>query len=114
MSTIIKELGHVGRTVELFKIDCEGCEWKTFPGWFGDLKIRQINVELHPQGRPTGESLDTSANRFFKYLHQKGYVIHHKESNTYGCQGICIEYALVLLKPGIFQDASHCSDGKAL
>jgi len=108
MKTIAKELGHIGRTIEIFKIDCDGCEWSTYPGWFTeDLKIRQINVELHPQGRPQ-ESLDATASRFFKYLQDKGYVIHYKESNTHGCSGVCIEYGLVLLRPGLFQSGDAC------
>lgn len=50
--TIIKELNHVGRTIDVLKIDCEGCEWFTMPDLFNDiassgLKVNQIQIEMH-------------------------------------------------------------------
>ena len=27
---IVRDLGHVGRTINILKVDCEGCEWTTF------------------------------------------------------------------------------------
>jgi len=55
LATAVKHLGHEGRSIHLFKIDCEGCEfhrnsaresfWDTMAGV--DIDIRQILVELH-------------------------------------------------------------------
>lgn len=34
LKTLVNELGHNKRTVDIFKIDCEGCEWSTSPSLF--------------------------------------------------------------------------------
>ena len=48
VSTIVQELGHGGRVIDIFKIDCEGCEWQTAQHWFhSNVTLRQIQVELH-------------------------------------------------------------------
>ena len=49
---IAELLGHKGRTVDVFKIDCEGCEYDLFnDGFFESLKkqdvvLRQIQIEV--------------------------------------------------------------------
>jgi len=99
LSQIVKELGHVGRKIDLFKIDCEGCEWDTFKSWFGSgVDIRQILVELHWRAHPE------VAHEFFRFLFQQGYVIFNKEPNTLGCQGECIEYAFLKMAPSFSHD----------
>jgi len=94
VSAIVKELGHESRTIDIFKIDCEGCEWETYQSWFGEgVDIRQILVEIHGTGGGRG------AHEFFKFLFDRGYVVFHKEPNTLGCQGNCVEYAFIRLSP---------------
>jgi len=99
LAQIVKELGHVGRKIDLFKIDCEGCEWETFKSWFGTgVGIGQILVELHWRDNPD------VIHDFFHFLFQQGYVIFNKEPNTLGCQGECIEYAFLKMAPSFSHD----------
>jgi hypothetical protein len=78
--------------VDLFKIDCERCEWSVYPQFFA-VPFRQLQIELHDTG------VDFVANPFFAALAQHGYTIFHKEPNTLGCGGGCIEYSLLKLRP---------------
>lgn len=96
MESISKELQHENRTVDIFKIDCESCEWATTQGWFSTLPHRQIQVELH-EGTQNG-----NAERFMALLQKKGYVVFHKEPNTLGCKGNCIEYSFLHLNEQFF------------
>jgi hypothetical protein len=83
-------LGHSGQVIDIFKIDCEGCEWSTYKDWLTP-DIRQIQVELH--GVPPHK------NTFFLALKKAGYAVFSKEPNTLGCRGSCIEYAFLKLDP---------------
>eukprot|EP00438_Fugacium_kawagutii_P036326 Skav220738 [mRNA] locus=scaffold2753:317537:318337:- [translate_table: standard] len=89
---IVKNLQHSGRTIDIFKIDCEGCEWSTYSSWFhSSVDIRMLLVEVHPT------SPAKKINDFFQFLQSLGYVIYSKEPNTYGCYGQCQEFAFVKL-----------------
>jgi len=98
-----KKLGHRGRTINILKIDCEGCEWETYREWLdGGIDIRQIQVELHlnlleDRKRPT--NIGDKTHAFFKFFFSYGYVVFHKEANSIGCGGNCIEYAFLKLHP---------------
>lgn len=95
LPSIIKELGHTGREIDIFKIDCESCEWTTYTKWFDNKTIiRQIQIEVH---EGTEGEAPVPAQSFMLFLQSKGYVIFHKEANILGCQGKCIEYAFILL-----------------
>jgi hypothetical protein len=87
---IKKDLGHEGRTIDIFKIDCEGCEWKTYKDWADpEVDIRQLLVEVH--------DVPPEAQDFFTHLQNAGFVIFHKEPNIQFGGGKCIEYALLKL-----------------
>ena len=92
----MKELGHEDRTIDVFKIDCEGCEWKTYKDWVGKTNnIQQILVEVH----------DTSliANYMFHELHDAGFVIFSKEPNIQYGGGRCVEYSFLKLNTEYFK-----------
>lgn len=95
MGETVQILGHGGMIVDIFKIDCEGCEWKTFKDWFSvDLDIRQILVEVH--------TAPAVANKFFETLQQEGYVTFHKEPNII-MEGKLVEYAFLKLESSFFE-----------
>ena len=86
----IMQVGHTGRTIDIFKIDCEGCEYDTVRHWFGaGVDIRQVLVELHWKS-------EEKAKDFHSFMESMGYVIFHKEPNTLS-GGECIEYAYIKL-----------------
>jgi hypothetical protein len=83
-----KELGHEGRPIDIFKIDCEGCEWATYKDWL-ETDIRQILVEMH--------MVPQVAVNFFSDFQRAGYVTFHKEPNIEYGGGVCVEYAMLKL-----------------
>jgi len=99
LASLVKELGHVGQRIDLFKIDCEGCEWDTYEAWLGSgVNIGQILVEMHWQQNPE------TVHRMFDFLTKNGYVVFNKEPNTFGCGGECIEYSFLKLDPTFHQE----------
>mmetsp|Transcript_6899 Transcript_6899/g.9884 ORF Transcript_6899/g.9884 Transcript_6899/m.9884 type:complete len:311 (-) Transcript_6899:353-1285(-) len=92
----VTELGHVGKMIDIFKIDCEGCEWNSYKDWFDDsgIQLRQILVETH-QAPP-------EANPFFWHLHEQGYVMFHKEPNIMYGGGRCVEFSFLKLSQEFF------------
>ena len=90
--TVLRKLGHENRTIDILKIDCEGCEYTAMPPLLdaiasGKIKVNQILIELHLRTAklfPFFEALDRAKMRIF-----------HKERNQWGCNGItCVEYAI--------------------
>lgn len=105
----VKLLGHESRTIDIFKIDCEGCEFDTYSSWLdAPVKLRQILLEVHPNLssllRPSVKLPDTV--NMFNSLHEKGYVITHKEPNIMYSfpRGHCVEYNFLLLSPKFWED----------
>ena len=86
-------LGLTGRRIDIFKIDCEGCELYTHKDLLSQ-DIRQILVEVH--------GLNERTEPFFKDVHDAGYAIFHKEPNLYA-KGTCIEFAFLKLAMEFFQ-----------
>ena len=92
MDGILRMAGLENKTVDILKIDCEGCEFDVYSEFTKGF-IRQVLVEVHmrPQTTPV------QVNAMFEHMHTNGYVIFHKEPNTSGCGGDCIEYAFLKL-----------------
>lgn len=86
----VKELGHEGRTIDLFKIDCEGCEYSTYKDWIGH-DIRQILVEVHgvptPDGTPNrwfSEPMDVSV--YYGDYKKNGFALYHNHVHGLGLE----------------------------
>lgn len=96
----MKMLGHENLDViDVFKIDCEGCEWTSFEDWLApDMpRLNQILIELHKPPRST-------ATKFFDTLQAAGYVRFHKEANIQFFEGGAIEYAFLKLSKDFFPE----------
>ena len=91
---IVTQLGHKGREVDVFRLDCSGCEWNTYKEWLtSGVEIKQILVELH--GAPRNE--DT----LFEELESHGYVIFHNEPDV-RVAGIWQEFGFLRLSADFF------------
>ena len=110
---MVRDLGHVGRTIDILKVDCEGCEWTTFASWFdAPVTISQILVEVHSVGTVVskdGSSDDDRtkfppAKHFFQRLHDENFAIFHKEANIQwtAFENLCLEFSLVRL-PRVYE-----------
>ena len=108
LGDIANRLGHAHRHIDIFKIDCEGCEYLAFDTIWSDLKsskysIGQIQIELHGTDF---KKLKT----FFDAAEGAGFVIFHKERNHWGCNGYsCVEFSLIHMQQAeeIFRH-THC------
>ena len=89
----VKMLGHENlEAIDIFKIDCEGCEWTTYQDWVGEgiPRLQQIQVEVHGVPKQPKESV----LNFFDTLEAAGFLRFHKEPNIQWNPG-CLEYAMV-------------------
>lgn len=106
---IRRRLGHENRTIDLFKIDCEGCEWFTFRDWIG-ADMRQILVETHelPVAGPDPVRFGRTvlplmnASDFFDEFTKNGYVLFNKEANGGWGRGTCFEWSFLKLHREFF------------
>lgn len=96
LTDIVKKLKHEGRAVDIFKIDCEGCEWETFETWFNaEVYIREVLVEVH--GGTAQPKPDPIAKTFMQFMWNMSMLIYHKEPNVMFSQGegLCVEFAFI-------------------
>jgi Methyltransferase domain len=75
-SEIQERLGHEHRRLDIFKIDCEGCELKSYNDWLSpSVDIRQVLIETH--------SIPKAPSHFFNRFFDMGFVPFSKEANTH-------------------------------
>ena len=128
LADIVVALGHKGRTIDVLKVDCEGCEWSTYGSWFdADVRVDEMLVEIHAGTIDSnlneihqswlslivGEqlfgrgALDPSrepvAKRFLRRLYDENFYIFHKEPNIKYSRlhKMCVEFALIRFDGGI-------------
>lgn len=111
LPSIIKELKHTNRSLDILKIDIEGCEfgildnenmWKELDDL--GLIVNQLLVEVHFQGvnkttfkwisgpRYTGQQMD----QLLRVISNQGFAMFHKTVNSYSAaNSIPCEYAFV-------------------
>mmetsp|Transcript_53479 Transcript_53479/g.130654 ORF Transcript_53479/g.130654 Transcript_53479/m.130654 type:complete len:743 (+) Transcript_53479:213-2441(+) len=101
LSTIVKELGHADRVIDILKVDIEGYEYDAYPFFFDNgvhKWIRQILIEIHMHAKyhPTmrdisedqrwwtlfpAEGLVGAAQGLMDHFTRYGYAMFHKEVN---------------------------------
>ena len=95
LGQIVDKLGHSGRTIDILKIDCEGCEFAGFQLVWRDIiagkyKISQIQVEVHLYEHEADVPL------FFADAAKAGFELFHKQRNHWGCLGwTCVEFSFI-------------------
>jgi len=105
LESVVKKLKHTHRTIDILKIDCEGCEWEVMPDIFhslgkGLIKIDQIEIELHKflyndQWQVIKEFTQQDILKLFQSADNANMRVFHKERNGWGCLGhTCVEYSL--------------------
>lgn len=91
ISDTLKILGHSGKRISWFKIDCEGCEYTVIPHLLqtSEVQIDQFLMEVHGTDARGITSL-------FQEFWRAGFLLFHKERNQWGCLGYqCVEFSLM-------------------
>ena len=105
---IRKRLGHENCTIDLFKIDCEGCEWHTYKDWI-NADLRQILIETHEIPAQQYEKRTVfgilpaiSVSEVFETFYKNGFVLFSKEVNTMKANGFSSEWSWLKLNSHFF------------
>jgi len=89
---IMKKLGHEDRVIDIFKIDCEGCEWESSKDFVPMQNLRQILLETHGLLETVEETV-----AFYDRFAANNLVIFSKEANIES--NGCLEYSFLRLHP---------------
>lgn len=99
LPTIVQELGHEDRVINILKIDCEGCEFLVFEQfWKANIEIQQIVIETHFGVNKN----ETQTNLFMEEMHKHGFVMIFKEANSHGSNGRFAEITWLKFNETIF------------
>ena len=102
----LRRLGHEHRVIDIFKLDCEKCEWSSYKDWVGG-NMRQIIIEVHgvpsPVGRNDWHHAAQNVSDFFDALQRNGFAMYFKEPNVYS-RGNCVELGYIKLRPDFWVD----------
>lgn len=96
LGQMMANLSHVGRRIDILKVDCEGCEWEALPAVFremqaGRLQVGQLLIEVHSVPVWTRKQW-----AFFEDAAKAGLRLFSKERNGWGCYGWkCVEFSYV-------------------
>ena len=129
LADIVVALGHKGRTIDVLKIDCEGCEWSTYGSWFdADVRVDEMLVEIHAGTIDSnlneihqswlslivGEQFSAAARSTLRasrwrnvssdaFLYDENFYIFHKEPNIKYSRlhKMCVEFAFIRFDGGI-------------
>lgn len=121
LKTIIEEVGHTKRPIDILKIDIDGNEYLIFEEFFRhsqntsnntDSKqdgfqipyIRQILIEIHLPVE-LGDEIARRANGLFELFRSNNYAIFHKEANLH-VPNKATEYAFIRLNQAFFIPSS--------
>jgi len=79
---------HEGQRIDVFKIDCEGCEFTAVPAFVHNLCPEQFMVEVH-----SGNPSMLEKTRSMMAALNRTHGIFYKEPNIQHSDGTCIEFA---------------------
>jgi hypothetical protein len=94
-----KALGHKGRTIDIFKINCEKCEWANYKDWIS-ADIRQVIIQTHGVPSPVRGNQwhhkSMQVSDFFDSFTENNFAMFSKELVPKS-GGNCIEFSFVKL-----------------
>lgn len=95
---VLHLLGHENRRIDIFKVDCEGCEWTDYKDWLDKrVDVRQLLLETHMTVRQE----NTTTSELFEAFIDHGFIPFAKEANTHPAAkppGHLFEYGFVRLR----------------
>jgi hypothetical protein len=101
----LRRLGHEDRVIDIFKLDCEKCEWSSYKDWIGG-NIRQLIVEVHgvpsPKGPNEWHHAAHNVSDFFDEFEKQGFAMYFKEPNVY-TRSACVEFGYIKLRPEFWE-----------